>query len=117
MIFFGKTPSGLRKFKERPIRVIVIIFGGLLGLALGIWGKSITENIFYAGYPLFEAKFDIIKFVITTFVSFFFYHYVIAKIKSFDKLAPPDLGFNSVAISIVSFFVIILGYMTLFGKA
>lgn len=115
LIFFGGVPKTLKKFNEPVIRRIIVVFGALSSLALGIFAKSITENIFQvntSGY--FTAELGFGKFAILAVLSYLAYHFIIAKIRSFDKLSPPDLGFNSVAISIILFFVLILGYMTIF---
>lgn len=111
-IFFGSKKA---KAKISPNRNIVCILLGAICLVFGIFGAPIINLLFGISIEI-----DISSYIMKSIVFFasvaaawLIYRYLIKGKKLWNHIRSFDLGFNSIALSVVVFFGILTGYLFL----
>ena len=111
-IFFGKSQS---KARIPPSRVIVCVFLGATCLALGIFGAPIIEFLFGIQVKIDTGGYiqKSIIFAVSVVIAWLIYRFLVRDRSFWKRIRTLDLGFNTIAMSVVLFFVVLTAYLYL----
>ena len=103
------VPDGWRLSSTVPLGIICLIGG--------IFGTPIINYLFQTNATISVSSYitKTIIFFLSAIVGFIIYKYVVSKNKLMKRIAGLEFSFNSVVVSLVVFFVVILGYLQVVG--
>lgn len=112
-IFFG----GEHKKAKVPLnRTLILAVFSIICFIGGIFGAPIMNAIFDTSLDINTGEYLIkaVIFMLSLTAAVLIYRYVLPRLRRLtDKAADFDLGFNGIAISLVLFFAVLLGYLHL----